>query len=232
VPGRGVLFTFEGIEGSGKTTQMELVAAVLDLEGYRVIRTREPGGTVIGERIRSVLLAAEHHTMAPVTELMLIQACRAQLVREVIRPGLEGAGVILCDRFTDATIAYQGFGRGLDLNLIERLNQVASDGIEPDLTLLFDCPVEVGFQRIARRYGQGKQPETQPGPDRLEAEERAFHERVCEGYRVLASSQGARIRVLDAAGDKETTHRAVMGHIRKALEEKGCRSRRSSARIG
>ena len=230
----GLLFTFEGIEGCGKTTQMDLAEASLRRTSYEVFRTREPGGTPVGERIRSVFLAAEHRFMAPVTELMLVEACRAQLVRERIRPELERGSLVLCDRFTDATLAYQGYGRGLDLDLIEGLNRLAGDGIEPDRTFLFDCPVEVGLRRMRRRYQEADDSVIRPGPDRLEAEERAFHERIREGYLAIGSKHGGRIRILDTTREKERVHLEVMEHVWAAVREREeqCPLRKSSDRSG
>jgi len=166
---------------------------------------------------------------------MLIEACRAQLVREKIRAELARGALVLCDRFTDATLAYQGFGRGLDLELIERLNRLACEEIEPDLTFLFDCPVEVGLGRLHGRYQQGGGSGTPGGrPDRLEGEERAFHERVRQGYLSIAAKQAQRILTLDATRQEETVHRAVMQHVREVLRrrETPCPLRESSVRSG
>jgi len=231
VSATGVFFSFEGIEGSGKTTQLELASKALEEGGCLVFHTREPGGTAIGEKIRSVLLGAEHRDMSPIAELLLIQACRAQLMAEKIRPELEQGKVVLCDRFTDATLAYQGYGRGLNLDLIEFLNRTASGGIEPDLLLLFDCPVAEGFQRLQRRYQEAGKPEAWKGPDRMEAEGRLFHEKVRQGYLALASSRGTRIRVLDATRDRSAIHQEVMVHIWRTIKDKGCLLTKSSDRI-
>lgn len=225
----GLFITFEGVEGAGKTTQMDRVEARLKSAGLPVFRTREPGGTAIGERIRSVLLASENSGMDPLTELFLIEAARAQLVRERLRPEIEAGNVVLCDRFTDATLAYQGYGRGMDLALIERLNDTATAGLRPDLTLLLDCPVETGFERIRRRsagttWGSG--------PDRMESESRGFHERVRQGYLLLAAASPDRVRVVDSTGDVEEVEGKVFEHVRMLIErpEAACRLRRSSGR--
>ncbi len=217
----GMLITFEGIEGSGKTTQMDLAQKELTRNGYQVFCAREPGGTPIGERVRSVFLSVESADMAPVAELMLMEACRAQLVKERILPEMEKGSVVLCDRFTDATLAYQGFGRGLDQQLIHTLNRIATHGIEPDLTFLLDCPVEMGFRRIHDRYRNEEQQRGPGGPDRLEEEGVVFHEKVRNGYRVLAGEHRGRIRLVDVTGGIETVHQRIMASIVQAIETRG-----------
>lgn len=225
----GILITFEGIEGSGKTTQMDLAEEGLKKAGVPVVRTREPGGTPIGEKIRSVLLSAENSNMAPISELFLIEACRGQLISERIRPELERGGLVLCDRFTDATMAYQGFGRPLDHGLIEQLNRIAADGIEPDLTLLLDCSVEEGLKRVRGRYRVSPMQEGTKTLDRLEGEALAFHERVRRGYREQAAKNEKRIRVVDSTEDANVVHSKIMALIAEVLEtrEMGCRLRKS-----
>ncbi len=219
-PGRGVFITFEGIEGSGKTTQMSRVENAVVKIGRPVFRTREPGGTRIGERIREVLLAPEHGSMAPMTELLLYEACRAQLVTEAVRAELQRGSVILCDRFSDATVAYQGHGRGLDLDLIETLNRMAMGGTEPDLTLLLDCPVEQGLERVRGRLGGGEG----NGPaalDRLESEDILFHERVRKGYLAIAAGSPDRVRVVDSLQDEDYVYEEIMRHVSRLLRERG-----------
>ena len=218
---RGLFITFEGIEGSGKTTHMGLTAEKLASEGRPVFRTREPGGTRIGEKIRSVLLSPDHGNMSPVTELLLYEACRAQLIAEQVRPELEKGSLVLCDRYFDATTAYQGFGRGLDLDLVEGLNRIAGQGIEPDLTILLDCTVEQGLERIRGRYRNEPKGSCSGAPDRMESEDKAFHERIRQGYLRLAEKYGQRIRLVDASGDLETVHARVMDCLGKALEGRG-----------
>jgi dTMP kinase len=212
--------TFEGIEGCGKTTQMGLAAERLVSEGSRVVQTREPGGTRIGEQIRSVLLSPEHGNMSPVAELLLYEACRGQLVAELVRPELEKGALVFCDRYFDATTAYQGYGRGLDLDLIEGLNDAAGQGIAPDLTILLDCTVEKGFERIRSRYQDQSRKGGQGAPDRMETEDTAFHERIRNGYLTLAEKHGHRIRVVDASGGLEEVHRKVMDCLRQVLKER------------
>jgi len=212
--------TFEGIEGCGKTTHMGLVAEKLASEGHAVVQTREPGGTRIGEQIRSVLLSPENGNMSPVAELLLYEACRAQLIAECVRPELDKGSLVLCDRYFDATTAYQGYGRGLDLDLIERLNHAAGQGIEPNVTILLDCTVEKGFERIQSRYQDLARQGDGGAPDRMEKEDRAFHERIRKGYLALAERHGERIRVVDASGTVEEVHGKVMDCLYQVLEER------------
>jgi len=213
-----MFITFEGIEGSGKTSHLGLAADRLRSEGYPVFQTREPGGTRIGERIRSVLLSPEHAGMNPTAELLLYEACRAQLIEEHVRPELEKGGLVLCDRYVDATTAYQGYGRGLDLDLVEGLNLIAGQGIEPDLTVLLDCTVEQGLERIRSRYRNHLQGVGPGAPDRMEAEDTAFHERIRQGYLCLAEKHGERIRVVDSSGSVEVVHGKVMDCLSQALK--------------
>lgn len=190
---RGLFVTFEGGEGSGKTTQLRLLANRLRASAEEVIETRDPGGTTIGKEIRTLLLSRESAPMSEAAELFLYEASRAQLVREVIVPALAREAVVLSDRFTDSTLAYQGFGRNLDLDLIRRLNQFATDGLRPDLTILLDLDPRIGLERCtwsARAEVASR--------DRIEAEPLAFHQRVREGYLALARQEPGRIRLIDA----------------------------------
>lgn len=190
----GLFVTFEGGEGSGKSTQLRLLANRLRALPEEVIETRDPGGTPIGKEIRTLLLSRDSTPMAEATELFLYEASRAQLVREVISPALARVAVVLCDRFTDSTVAYQGFGRGLDLTLIQRLNQLATDGLTPNLTILLDLDPGVGLARCMRSSsGEAA------WRDRIEAEPLHFHRRVREGYLELARQEPERIRPIDAA---------------------------------
>ena len=212
--------TFEGIEGSGKTTHMGLAAERLTSQGYPAVTTREPGGTSLGEQVRTVLLSPEYGNMSPVAELFLYEACRAQLIEERVRPELERGNLVLCDRYFDATTAYQGYGRGLDLALIERLNDAAGQGMEPDLTVLLDCTVEKGFERVRSRYQDDAREGGQGAPDRMETEDRAFHERIRNGYLRLAEKHGHRIRVVDASGGVEEVHGKIMDCLHQALKKR------------
>jgi len=189
----GLFITFEGGEGAGKTTQLQALCAHLRATGRDAVETRDPGGTPIGKQIRSLLLDPATGGIAAVTELFLYEASRAQLVHEVIRPALAAGRIVLCDRFTDSTVAYQGYGRGLDLELIQRLNALAADGLRPDLTFLLDLEPEVGLTRAAQRATL--RPERH---DRIEGELLGFHQRVRAGYRAIAAAEPERVILLDA----------------------------------
>lgn len=201
--------TFEGIEGCGKTTQLKLLAQHLRASGQAVAVTREPGGCPIADRVREILLDAGNSAMTATTELLLYAAARAQHVAEVIEPALEAGQIVLCDRFTDATIAYQGYGRGLDQAVIAELNRLATGNIRPDLTVLVDCPVEVGLARAMARINnsQGAREE------RFELESLQFHRQVREGYLKLAEREQDRFIVIDGAGNIEETEAAVAAAV-------------------
>jgi dTMP kinase len=202
-----LFITFEGIEGCGKTTQIRLLAERLRQSGLEILVTREPGGCPIADAIRSILLHPDSHALVPRAELLLYAAARAQHVDEVIRPALSRGTLVLCDRFIDATVAYQGGGRGLDPALIASLNALATDGLLPNLTLLLDMPAEEGLQRARRRNAAA------PEEDRFEREDLDFHRRVRSEYLQLAR-QHERFLVIDATGSVE----AVAGRIGTAVE--------------
>jgi dTMP kinase len=213
----GLFITFEGGEGAGKTSQLQALRSHLRAVGRDVVETRDPGGTPIGKQIRSLLLDPATGGIAAVTELFLYEASRAQLVHEVIRPALAAGRIVLCDRFTDSTVAYQGYGRGLDLDLIARLNALAADGLSPDLTFLLDLEPEVGLTRAAQRGTP--RPEQH---DRIEGEILGFHQRVRAGYRAIAAAEPDRVILLDAARGMAE----IEGLIRRQVEAR----LRSSAR--
>jgi dTMP kinase len=190
----GFFITFEGGEGSGKTTQLKALLAHVRALQEEAIQTRDPGGTTIGNQVRELLLNGDNVRMSALAELFLYEASRAQLVQEVIRPALAAGRIVLCDRFTDSTVAYQGYGRGLNLDLVERLNAVAADGLRPDLTFLLDLDPAAGLARAAERLAHPRQQ-----PDRLEGEVLEFHQRVRAGYRALAAREPERFVILDAA---------------------------------
>ncbi len=206
-PGRFI--TFEGTEGSGKSTQISLLAERLRWLGYSVRTLREPGGTPIGEEIRHTLKhSLANHAMTAEAELLLMNASRAQLVREVIRPALAGGEVVLCDRFYDSTTAYQGYGRQLDLEMVRRIIEVAVGATRPDLTLLLVIPLEVSEQRRLAR--QSTLPFMR---DRMEEADRDFFARVAHGYQVIATAEPKRIRSIPASGTVEEIRAAVWAEI-------------------
>jgi dTMP kinase len=189
----GLFITLEGVEGSGKTTQAKLIAETLRARGYRVLATREPGGTRAGDMIRAIFLdpAIALHAEA---ELLLVLADRAQHVREQLQPALAQRTIVISDRYSDSTIAYQGYGRGLDLTLLSHLNEFATGGTRPDLTFVLDCPVEAGLARTRQRmHGKERQ------PDRFEGERADFHRRVREGFLAIARAEAERVTVIDAS---------------------------------
>lgn len=202
----GLFITFEGPEGSGKTTQLKILEQRVRAGGRNCVATKEPGGTTLGDRIRAILLDPNEEGMDPVAELFLYGASRRQHVVEVIRPALENDSVVLCDRFTDATLAYQGYGRLLNLQMLERVNDWATDGTYPDLVLIFDIPEQVGLER-ARARNVSKQLENE---GRLEGEDLRFHRRVREGYLAIAKQDAQRYVVVDASGTEDDVHQRVV----------------------
>lgn len=193
---RGFFLAIEGVEGSGKSTQAERLADWLRKRGSMVVLTKEPGGTPLGDRIRAILLDPREHGMDPLSELFLYAASRRQHVVDVIGPAIERGAHVLCDRFTDATLAYQGFGRALQLDRLRDLNDWATGGIRPDLTVVFDLAEGKGLERARRRNAtDGMERES-----RLEGEDLSFHRRVREGYLAMAESEPERFLVLDASG--------------------------------
>jgi len=189
--------TFEGGDGSGKSTQLRMLERHLLARGQAFISTREPGGTPLGRLIRQALLEVGDQPLGLATEMFLYLADRAQHVKDVIVPALERGNIVLCDRYTDSTLAYQGYGRGIDLGLLRQLNQIADCGVKPDLTLLLDCPAAVGLLRTAERVAaaaRGSVPE-----DRFERERAEFHDRLRAGYLELAQAEPGRFRVINAA---------------------------------
>ncbi|MBN2397480.1 MAG: dTMP kinase [Deltaproteobacteria bacterium] len=206
----GVFVTFEGIEGSGKTTQIRKAADYLKQRGLSCIVTGEPGGTPLGGELRKILLDKTALALSGRTELLLFAADRAQHVEEVIMPALEQGVVVLCDRFSDATVAYQGYGRGEDREYVRSLCAFASRSLVPDMTLLFDISAEAGLARImdrAHRTGSA------PREDRFERERLRFHEIIRDGYLTLAQGDPARFRVIDASRDIDEVHRDVRVHL-------------------
>jgi dTMP kinase len=218
-PMRGRLITFEGIDGCGKTLQLGLLADFLKRCNIDCIPTREPGGTALGRQIRSSILDCEPGTVEPLAELLLYAADRAQHVREIVRPALAAGRTVLSDRFYDATTAYQGYGRGFDLALVERLNLLATEGLRPDLTLLLDLDVDAALARIAARSNTLH---SASAPDRLDREPHEFHARVRRGYLEIAAREPHRFRIIPASGAPDEIHKAVTAAVAPLMEAQQC----------
>lgn len=199
----GLFITFEGPEGSGKTTQIHPLADFLRRQGRDVLTLREPGGTPISEQIRTVLMNLANTAMHPRTEILLFLAARAQLVEEVIRPALAGGQIVLCDRYADSTLAYQGYGHGVDLQTLRQLLHFATGGLQPDLTFLLDVDPLIGLQR-KRKEGEW---------NRLDAYDEAFHRRVRAGYRQLAEAEPQRWVIVDAAQPPDAVQSVLRQHV-------------------
>src|SRR5262245_30981647 len=209
----GVFITFEGIDGCGKSTQLRLLASELRLRGMEVVTTREPGGTPLGRKLRAALLDVQEQ-VDPLAELLVFAADRAQHVHKHLLPALAANQVVLSDRYADATVAYQGAGRGFAPEVIREVVQLATDGLKPDLTLLFDLSVAESAVRTRRRV-ESKH------TDRLDIEDAEFHTRVRNAYLEIANSDPARIRLIDARGSVQETHEEVMDVVMPFLESKG-----------
>ncbi|MFL6230092.1 MAG: dTMP kinase [Pyrinomonadaceae bacterium] len=206
--------TFEGIDGCGKSTQLRLLASVLRLRQLEVVTTREPGGTPLGLKLREALLEAEGQ-VDPLAELLLYAADRAQHVRALVRPALASRHIVLSDRYADATVAYQGAGRGFAPPLIEEVVALATGGLKPDLTLLFDLPVAQAQERASNRTRNGR------AGDRIDTEDATFHQRVREAYLQIAGAEPERFRVIDATASVEETHTLVLEIVMPYLERRG-----------
>ena len=216
-----LFITFEGVEGSGKTTQIQRLKKYLIRKGISCKVTREPGGCPIGEKIRKILLNPDHREMVPLSELLLYEAARAQHIHEVIKPLLKKRAVILCDRFSDASIAYQGYGRKVDLKWVERLNRLSSQGIKPDVTFLLDCPSDLGLKRALQRNRVLKQERE----ERFEREEIQFHRRVRKGYLAIARKEPRRVKVIDTREGEEKVFEKIRIIIDNLIKEKTVRSK-------
>lgn len=210
----GAFITFEGIDGSGKSTQMRLIASVLRLQGLEVVTTREPGGTTLGQRLRAALLDAQEQ-VDPLAELLVFAADRAQHVRRQLRPAIELNHVVLSDRYADATVAYQGAGRGFDAGLINEIVELATGGLKPDLTLIFDLPEAECVARTRRRH-EGK-----TKGDRIDAEDIEFYTRVRNAYLRIAAAEPERVRLIDASGAVQETHQLVADIVLPFLRQRG-----------
>jgi len=208
-----LFITFEGIEGCGKTTQVKRLVKRLNRFDIPLITTLEPGGTSIGKHIRGILLDSNNKDLSPLTELLLYAADRAQHVEEVIKHALDQGKWVICDRFFDATVAYQGSARGLDMELIKILNEKVTQGVQPDLTLLLDCPEEVGLGRAITR----NKTQSQKGQDRFEREKLDFHRAVRKGYLELARKNHKRFAVIDATLAVDEMEEKIFEHIQPFL---------------
>lgn len=199
----GIFITIEGPDGSGKTTQIEMLSEYLKEKGYDVVITREPGGTVISEEIRSIILNKEHSEMSHMTELLLYAAARAQLVNQVIKPALLEKKAVICDRFVESSAVYQGIGRGLGVDTVYDVNNYALGDVKPKLTIFMDLDAEEG---ISRKKNQTEL-------DRMESEDLNFHKRVVEGYRMLAELYPDRIFKVDAGKSIEEIHKIIVSEV-------------------
>jgi len=203
---KGKFITFEGSEGSGKSTQIELAQQYLESKGKDVLFLREPGGVEISERIRDILLDTNTTEMSDECETLLYMAARAQLVKEVIIPALNDGKIILCDRFLDSTVAYQGYGNGVDIQVIKNIGKIVTQGCEPDLTFLFDLDVKEGIARINRPK------------DRIEQRSIDYHNRVRKGYLEIANNEPERVKLIDAEKSKDEIQSIVQEHIDQLLK--------------
>ena len=207
-----MFITFEGIEGCGKTTQIRRLKRSLLKRGIPCLATFEPGGTEVGKKIRKILLDSRNIALLPLAELMLYEADRAQHVQEVVRPALRRGLWVLCDRFFDATVVYQGFARGQDEKMIRFLNERATQGLVPEVTFLLDCPVELGLARATARNNKGQ--------DRFEREKMAFHRKIREGYLDLSRKHPKRFVVIDATAGRDAVEKKIFERIQRLLQKK------------
>lgn len=208
-----MFITFEGIEGCGKTTQVRRFVKGLKKRGIPLVTTLEPGGTKIGKNIRKILLDSRNKHLSPLTELILYAADRAQHVEEVIKPALQEGKWVICDRFFDATVVYQGMARGQDMKLIHLLNEKVTQGIQPDVTFLLDCPVDMGLDRALKRNDV----QSQRGQDRFERERRDFHRAVRQGYLDLAQKNQDRFVIIDATLPQDAVEEKIFQHMEPFL---------------
>ena len=211
---KGLFITLEGGDGAGKSTQISNIRSFFEEKGFVVVHTREPGGTAIGEKLRAILLDKNNDEMDPVAEMLIYAASRAQIVAEVIRPALDEGKVVICDRFTDSSVAYQGYGRGLG-GMVAEVNARATSGLEPDITFWLDIDPESGKER-ARQTGE---------PDRLELEAMDFHYRLYEGYKTLAQENPERIKRIDATKTPGEMKEDIFAHLEKLCAEDRNRAR-------
>ena len=204
---KGIFITFEGSEGSGKSTQARLLVAHLKSKGKNVLHIREPGGVKMSEDIRKILLDVKNKNMSDACETLLYMAARAQLVKEVIAPALKKGKIVVCDRFLDSTVVYQGYGNGVDINFIKTIGRFATEGIAPDLTLIFDLSVEKGLSRTGKIK------------DRIELRSLKYHNRVRRGYLALAKNEPGRIKVINADQSKSAIQKIVKNYVERLVKK-------------
>jgi dTMP kinase len=225
MPRRGKFITFEGLDGTGKSTQLRKLAAALHAAGHVVVETREPGGTATGEKIRGVLLDSKTEGLSPMAEMALMFAARTQHIVEVIRPALERGEIVLCDRFTDSTEAYQGYGRRLGSEAVLELHKILCGNLQPDLTILLEFDLRMSLGRARQRNAQASQRRQGPlktgrhsgDENRFEQESQAFFARVREGYKSIAMREPRRVIEVDASGTPFATHRRILAAVREQL---------------
>lgn len=208
----GLFITMEGMDGCGKSTQLYMLERALSARALDPIVTREPGGTPVGEGVRSLLVSDSSIGISAVTELFLIVGARAQHVIEVIKPGVEAGKIVISDRYTDSTVAFQGYGRGLDLEMIDKMNHLATGGFAPDLTILLDLDPEIARSRLDGRPASGWM-------GAVDAEKREFHERVRAGYLAMAARYSSRIRIVEASGSPADTHAKMLSLVLPLIEQ-------------
>lgn len=227
---RGKFITFEGLDGTGKSTQMRKLAAVLREAGHKVVETREPGGTATGERIRRVALDSGTSGLTPLAEMALMFASRAQHIAEVIEPGLAAGAIVLCDRFTDSTEAYQGNGRRLGSDAVRELHRVLCGNLQPDLTILMDSNPQASLNRARRNQRVSKSSGRSHDENRFEQETRSFFGRVREGYLAIAKREPGRVVIVDARGTPAQTHQKIVEVVSGKLALAGLARRVHHAR--
>jgi dTMP kinase len=223
-----MFITLEGIEGSGKTTQVDHITRFLGLSALDIAVTREPGGTTLGRKIRGILLDPQSRDMTPDTELLLYTADRAQHIRQVILPAIKAGKIVLCDRYFDATLVYQGYARGLDITKIRELHQLMCEGLSPDLTLLFDLPPEIGLARAWKQIHSGERCGSET---RFEKEAVDFHRKVRQGYLELARMEPDRFHLIDASRDEASVRREIFSVLTERVLKQLTKNATQSERV-
>jgi len=208
-----LFITFEGPEGSGKTTQIDKLKSYLKSKGFSVVKTREPGGSYIAEKIRRILLSNKNINLSPKAELLLYLASRAQHIQDIIKPALKRGAIVLCDRFSDSTMAYQGYGRGISKSLINKINKFVTNGVKPDLTIYLDIDIKSGLKRAKALKGK---------KDRLEKESIVFHNIVRRGFLKIAKAEPQRVKIIKGTKSIDKIHREIKEYIDKLLEKVKC----------